>query len=192
MSLPSRQQSPLGHHWRATHVAEGHSDCMRHVTQHYTEARHFVAGWTAQSPAVLLAQRERAMRLVVPELQRQLRASGGLCSSEHLLALMRERVSQPISHLARWIASRQVVQVSEMGTLWLPAFQFAPGFDGLREGVAEVLSELAPVLDDHEVALWFASPNMGLDGQCPADLMTVAPEEVQQVARLDRFIVAAP
>lgn len=165
---------------------------MRHVTQHHIDVRPFFNGWPAQSSAMLAAQRERAGSLVVPELQPQLRASGGLYSSEHLLLLMRERVSQPISRLARWIASRQVVQVSEMGILWLPAFQFAPDFDCLCDGVAAVLTELTPVLDDHELALWFASPNMGLDDQRPADLVTVAPEEVLQVARLDRFIVAAP
>ena len=126
------------------------------------------------------------------DLDRRYRASGGLLSSEHVLMLMRERMSQPISRLARWLAGRQLVQIAQPTVLWLPAFQFTPCRCQLRPGVSETIEELSTVLDDIELACWFASPNISLGGHAPAEVLLAYPEEVRQVARLDRFVLNPP
>jgi len=128
----------------------------------------------------------------VADLDRRYRPSGGLLSSEHVLLLMRGRISQPISRLARWLADRQLVQIAQPTVLWLPAFQFTPCGCQLRPGVSETVDELSQVLDDVELACWFAAPNISLGGRAPAEVLLVQPEEVRQVARLDRFVLNPP
>lgn len=118
------------------------------------------------------------------------RSTGGLVSSEHLLCLMRRRLSQPLSRLARWIANRQLVQLPQDGAIWLPAFQFNSGFDSLRDGLPQVVAELSPVLDDLELANWFGTVNVSLAWRMPAELLATSPNEVLQVARLDRFVIS--
>ena len=118
--------------------------------------------------------------------------SGGLVGADHLAGLMRHgaatMVSQPISQLARWIVSRQVVCVPWRAQTWLPLFQFGDCRACLRPGLAAAIGELGDVFDDWELALWFASSNSSLGGAAPADRLASHPVDVWQAARTDRFI----
>jgi hypothetical protein len=67
-------------------------------------------------------------------------------------------------------------------------FQFDGSDMSLREGPQRVVRELAPVFDDWEVAVWFASPNSLLAHALPVDLVIDDLFSVVQAARADRFI----
>lgn len=114
--------------------------------------------------------------------------SGGLIEGDQVAALMRSTASQPISQLARWIVAHEVVSLEWQARTWLPMFQFDLGRSTLRPGVSTVLRELGGVLDDWELALWFARSNTSLGGICPADALVHDSTAVWQTARLDRYI----
>lgn len=122
------------------------------------------------------------------ELCRGLQASGGLVAADQLAAMMRHGSAQPLSRLARWIVSRQVVTVPWRSQTLLPLFQFGECGACLRPGLPAVMTELTHVFDDRELALWFARCNSSLGGAVPADCLATRPVDVWQAARTDRFI----
>ncbi len=58
----------------------------------------------------------------------------------------------------------------------------------LRPHFFQVVTELDDDLDAWEVAVWFASKNVWLDGERPADVLDTDLASVIQAARVDRFI----
>ena len=114
-------------------------------------------------------------------------SSGGVIGCDDLTRLLGKREIQPISCVARWIVSRQVVQFDWHGQLVLPLFQFElPGLK-LLTTVADVIAEFGDDFNDAQIAEWFATPNGWLQGALPARVMAEKPMVVLDAARADRF-----
>ncbi len=118
----------------------------------------------------------------------QYRASGGLATGNEVVRLMREICDQPVSVLARWIVQREVVCFIWKSEHLLPMFQFELRSMSLLPHLQAILSELVPVFDEWELALWFAQPNSWLQGAAPVDLIGVDSSAVLDAARADRFV----
>jgi hypothetical protein len=116
--------------------------------------------------------------------------TGGLMTSDELLCLVRQHADQPISRLARWIVTRQVVSFTWQSHTLLPMFQFDPADMALRAGPREVTLELAGAFDSWDLASWFAQPNAWLQGEAPVDVIARDQPSVLRAARADRFIAA--
>jgi hypothetical protein len=125
----------------------------------------------------------------VAEFREQFRGTGGLVDTDELLLLLRPKVSQPISQIARWITLEQVLSIKANAGTWFPVFQFAPDFTTLRPGLLSVLDELRPVLGDRGLAHWFCRTNLALNGRAPAELLPRSPTAVWEAARADRFLL---
>jgi hypothetical protein len=117
------------------------------------------------------------------------RRSGGIASGDHVAFMLRRRLEQPLSRLARWIVAREVVSFEHLGTTWLPLFQFDRAAVWLRPEVAAVIAELSDVLDNWELAAWFTRPHDGLHGALPVDALAACPSAVREAARADRSVV---
>jgi hypothetical protein len=102
--------------------------------------------------------------------------------------MLRQRTSQPISMLARWIVERRVVSFGLRGEYLVPMFQFEGAYMAVRRSVSAVLAELKGVFDDWDLAIWFASPNDWLGEHAPLHVLPIDPHAVLQAARADRFI----
>lgn len=92
-----------------------------------------------------------------------------------------------LSWLARRIASREVISFEWRGDLWLPLFQFAALEPKVALAARTLITELAPVLDDWELAQWFTSTNAWLDNLSPLEMIRDDFERVQCAARAHRF-----
>jgi len=107
---------------------------------------------------------------------------GGIASSDEVVGLMRPHWRQPISMLARWIVTRQLVSFTSRTQLLLPLFQFEKPRMTPREGVVDVVRALTSVLDDEGIALWFIRPNAELDDVEPIVAVIADPLAVFEVA----------
>ncbi|MDO9435258.1 antitoxin Xre/MbcA/ParS toxin-binding domain-containing protein [Hydrogenophaga sp.] len=122
--------------------------------------------------------------------------TGGLVSGEELVELIQTQCQhglpahafQPISLVARWIASKKVVAIDSPWGQVLPVFQFDIPRAEVLPGVQLALSELRDVLSEEELALWFVTPNEWLDGQRPAQALRTRMAAVRHAARADRFV----
>lgn len=114
--------------------------------------------------------------------------SGGLASGDEIARRLRRRSEQPLSMIARWIVERRIVSLDWQSQMLIPLFQFDLTDMTLRSDVVEVANELKPVFDGWELAVWFAEPNVWLDGECPAHAIELKPIDVLQAARADRFV----
>ena len=112
-------------------------------------------------------------------------ASGGAVIGSELADLLRLSVDQPISLLARWIVSGQVVTFAWQSNLLLPLFQFDFTRAVLRDGLGPVLAALSSVQSEPRIALWFASPNSLLAGAKPADALANNASAVLAAAQAD-------
>ena len=115
-------------------------------------------------------------------------ASGGLCGGDLVARRMRSQFDQPISMLARWIVTRQAVNILWQSQWMLPLFQFDPATMGVCPAVKQVLAELSDVFDDWDLALWFVQRNAWLDGQAPVTVIATDAPAVRDAARADRFV----
>lgn len=115
-------------------------------------------------------------------------ATGGLVSADMMVALLRTRVDQPLSWVARWIVRREVLSLSVCGRHCMPLFQFEPESLSIRQGVSDAIGELKDVFDPGELLTWFATPHEGLGGRCPAACVQSDPSDLIQAARFDRFV----
>jgi hypothetical protein len=122
------------------------------------------------------------------EMFRTYRRTGGLASGDEVTLLLRKRTAQPISLLARWIATQRAVSFTWKGQFLLPLFQFELSDMSVRAAVSAVLDELAGVFDDGELAAWFALPNAWLQGAAPVDVLDVEQAAVLNAARADRYV----
>lgn len=121
-------------------------------------------------------------------LQR-LDAIGGVAECGDLVELLRRQVPQPLSVLARWIASRDLVCVQYRAQTLVPLFQIDFLHARVRPGVGMVLDELQGFCDGElTMAEWFAGPNVWLGGAAPATLIGVGDADVVGAARADRFV----
>ncbi|KWT64513.1 MULTISPECIES: hypothetical protein [unclassified Variovorax] len=136
------------------------------------------------SPGVQLSAREHQYRV----MEHAFRASGGIARSDEVTARLSRRTDQPISVLARWIVSHDVLSFRWQSRTMLPLFQFDAHTMTLRPPVVDVIRELVPVLGDWEAALWFACPNGWLDNAAPVDVIGPDARAVHQAARADRYL----
>ena len=113
---------------------------------------------------------------------------GGVLTTDAAVALLRPAHDQPVSLLAHWIVSRDVLHFVWNFETVLPRFQFNRWGTGIRDEVACVLCELRKAFDDWSLATWFATPNNFLSDLTPVDALSDDPQSVIQAARLDRFI----
>jgi len=115
--------------------------------------------------------------------------TGGLLGADELASRIASTVSNGIGMVARWIVERQAVSLYWRGGYWLPAFQFTGPSMLLRASLGAVLDELAPVLDDWDLACWFASSNLWLQNRTPACALAHSPCDVLDAARAYRFSI---
>ncbi|MGZ5179561.1 MAG: hypothetical protein ACXWC6_00095 [Ramlibacter sp.] len=123
------------------------------------------------------------------ELESAFRPHGGVAGCEAVTELLRGRMDQPISRLARWIVGREVLSLEWGSRLMVPLFQFDRFTMLPRPVVGEVLRELAPVLGDWSLALWFARPNALLGYRAPVEAIQGHARAVADAARAQRFLV---
>ena len=115
-------------------------------------------------------------------------ATGGVIGGDELARLLRSATDQPISLVAHWIVSREVLNFSIDSENYLPKFQFDFDRMTVRPGVRAVIDELRAPFDDWELAQWFTRTNNWLDGRSPAEALADNPSDVLQAARADRFV----
>ena len=117
--------------------------------------------------------------------------TGGWVSGSDLADLIRQRgrqddgspVSQPISLVARWIVSGDVIAVSTPWGDMLPLFQFDLPRAAIRPEVVMVCAELGCSLSQAELAMWFVLPNDWLQGERPALALPSRLSDVRRAAR---------
>lgn len=115
-------------------------------------------------------------------------ATGGVIGGDELTGLLRKASDQPISLLAHWIVSGEVLNLNIDSENYLPRFQFDFDHMTVRPGVRDVIAELRAPFDDWELAQWFTRTNNWLDGRSPAEAIAASPADVLQAARADRFV----
>lgn len=116
---------------------------------------------------------------------------GGWVSGDEMSRRLRRHWDQPISVLANWVTKREIVNIAWRSGILIPVFQFDSQNLRIRPVVQAVLAELESVLDDWEIAVWFAQPNTWLHQQRPLDLAARNDDAVIHAARADRFIAHA-
>lgn len=107
---------------------------------------------------------------------------GGIASSDEIHELMRSHWRQPISMLARWIVTRQLVNFTWRTQLLLPLFQFERPRMTPRESVVDAVRALADSFDDEGIALWFVEPNAWLQDARPVSVEVSDPAAVLDAA----------
>lgn len=139
------------------------------------------------APALLQATQDDQYR----EMERSFRANGGIADVDEVTTLLGRHTDQPISVLAHWIVNRDVISFDWRGRTLLPLFQFDLDAMAPRASVTGVIRELVPVLNDWELALWFAAPNGWLDDIAPVDIIDSDAGAVYEAARADRYLARA-
>jgi hypothetical protein len=125
----------------------------------------------------------------VRNLKHLFRASGGMAGCDEVARLLREHSDQPISQLARWIVTRQLVSFSWRSQTFIPLFQFDfAQMVAVRPCVQLVIAELSNAFDDWELANWFVRPNSALDYLAPVEVLVTDLPGVLSAARADRFV----
>jgi hypothetical protein len=121
-------------------------------------------------------------------MQQAFRAAGGVVNGDQLAYLLRQRIEQPISAVARWIIGREVVSYEWCSQTMLPLFQFELPRVVLRSAVADVVHELRNVYTDRALAMWFVKSNSRLDGGTPIAIIETNPRAVLEAACADRVV----
>lgn len=121
-------------------------------------------------------------------MNRAYAGSGGLASGDEIARRLRRRSEQSLSTIARWIVERRIVSLEWQSQTLIPLFQLDLTDMTLKNEVVEVVNELKPVFDGWELAVWFAEPNVWLDGESPVHAIELKPNDVLQAARADRFV----
>jgi hypothetical protein len=124
----------------------------------------------------------------VRSLKHSFRTSGGVASCDEVTRLLRDHSNQPISQLARWIVTRQLVSFAWRSQTFIPLFQFDFAQMTIRPCVQLVIAELSNAFDDWEVANWFVRPNSALDYLAPLEMLATDLAGVLSAARADRYV----
>ncbi|MEO6280303.1 hypothetical protein [Roseateles sp.] len=111
------------------------------------------------------------------------RASGGTAPGDVLGRLLEDRQAGEAVSLAKLVHSAQVFGFEWRGSLWIPMFQFNADDLSLAAPPQAVRRELPQGWSGWAVALWFATPNAGLCGQRPVDLLRLDLAPVLQAAQ---------
>lgn len=123
------------------------------------------------------------------EMEASFQSHGGIVGSETVTELLRRHTNQPVAMLARWIVDREVLSLEWASRMMLPLFQFDRSSAMPRPPVRKAIRELASVLDDWALALWFSRPNALLDGVAPVDAIDSDAQSVLDAARAERFLL---
>jgi hypothetical protein len=113
---------------------------------------------------------------------------GGMLHSGEAIRQMRDVWDQPISVLAKWIVARTMITITWRHDILIPMFQIDLAARALRPGCSEIIMELRDVMDDWDIARWFADGNPWLGGLTPVDMLIASWREAFHAARVARFI----
>ncbi len=139
------------------------------------------------APAVA-AGRWRTAPLKLDTTLAMFREHGGVARADEVVDCLRPHCRRPISMLARWIASRDVMSIDAHGEHWLPLFQFDLGVGTLRPQAHQVFTTLTPAFDAGEIVSWFVEPNVWLHGAAPVSMWWLDAGSVLQAARTDPYV----
>lgn len=142
--------------------------------------------WQPARPSAALLHSAQASQF--REMAQAFRDSGGIASSDDVVALLLSHTDQPISQLAHWIVDHDVLSFQWQLRTLVPLFQFDLRTMRLRPCVSAVIRELAPALSDWEISLWFATPNAWLSDAAPLDTMARDVPAVLDAARGERYL----
>jgi hypothetical protein len=118
------------------------------------------------------------------EMLRHYRASGGLARESEVL----HRLAQH-GRTLDVIARRDLIWFQWGGDNWIPLFQFDKDMS-IRPESARVVTELLPVFDGWEIAVWFVTRNSWLADRRPVSALASSWSDVLAAARCDRFVAA--
>lgn len=144
-------------------------------------------GWGDAAEALQQRLKNRQAAAMIDAFNR----AGGLVHGDEMARLLRCQYSQPLSLLARWIVSREIVIVPMQDQTLIPLFQFDMASVTPHASLRPVLQELGPAFTDWEVAMWFTGPNTWLAHRAPVDALLTDACSVVQAARLERHAGAA-
>ncbi|WP_418320300.1 hypothetical protein [Piscinibacter sakaiensis] len=96
-------------------------------------------------------------------------AAGGIASGEKITILLRRRCDQPLSQLARWIVSGDIISLDWRGQTLIPLFQFDLEQMTIKPEVVALLAALAGRLDNDQASRWLVAPNIWLNDRKPLD-----------------------
>ncbi|HZE92735.1 MAG TPA: hypothetical protein VE029_13655 [Rhizobacter sp.] len=116
------------------------------------------------------------------------RESGGLARGDEVADMLQRIAGHDVSHLARWIVTREVLSFQWHRELWVPLFQFNLSDMSLKDGPRRVSAELAPAFDAWNLSRWFVQPNAWLKDRSPLQVISSDASAVFQAARADRFV----
>ena len=133
------------------------------------------------------AGRPRGVGPAFADVAETFRKHGGLWDGDELAGALRPCIDQPVSCIARMIASRRMLSLGQNVRIFVPQFQFSDRLT-VRPDVGRVIAELVDVLDDHELATWFATDNAWLGGAKPVAMIAIDPDAVHATARADRYV----
>lgn len=118
------------------------------------------------------------------------RRSGGLAQAREVASMCSNAENCTLAQLLAGCVNRELVSVDWQSRIWIPLFQFNRPNMSLRDGLRDVLAELAVVFNAWDVALWFSQPNPWLFDETPADVMALSMQDVMHAARAERYVAA--
>ena len=99
------------------------------------------------------------------------RESGGTAPGDVVARLLAEYQCSKIETLASLVAQKRGFNFEWRGCCWFPMFQFELSDWSLKSGPHQVCETLPRESSGWTIAIWFASPNLRLRGQTPADML---------------------
>ena len=138
--------------------------------------------------ATSMPKEDLASRIEFARMESAYAPHGGMLRSDEAVRHMREHWDQPISVLAKWIVARAMITIDWRYDILIPMFQIDTRSRGLRPGCREIVAELRDVMDDWDIARWFAAGNPWLAGATPVDMLAASWREAFHAARVARFI----
>jgi hypothetical protein len=117
------------------------------------------------------------------------RAAGGLARRDEVLRRLATTRRQARRRRNDLPDPGESVCFEWSGIQWWPLFQFDVDMC-MRPAVARIARELAGVLADWELALWFITPNDWLGNRLPIECVSADRDATLHAARADRFVAA--